>query len=149
MRPRGKNTPNSTGTSTRAQTAYSLLPPARSRRARGASPGEKAAPPGRWGWSPTRCVSANHSALLTWLNVKGLSHGRATELSADFLKALVSRSGSYRRRARTATALRPDYEAVRERLVKEEVLHCDELWWPLGKKKGVVVTVQGRPGCLM
>ena len=50
---------------------------------------------------------------------------------------------------RTATALRPDYEAVRERLVKEEVIHCDELWWPLGEKKGVVVTVQGRTGCLM
>ena len=50
---------------------------------------------------------------------------------------------------RTATALRPDYEAVRERLVKEEILHCDELWWPLGKKKGVVVAAQGRTGCLM
>ena len=31
-------------------------------------------------------VSANHSALLTWLNVKGLSHGGAAELSAAFLK---------------------------------------------------------------
>ena len=82
----------------------------------------------------------------------GITHkiyGGTAELSSDFLKAPVSRSGSYRRKVRTATALRPDYEAVRERLVKEEVLHCDELWWPLGKKKGVVVTVQGRTGCLM
>ena len=101
------------------------------------------------GVAPNARVSANHSVLLAWLNVKGLSHGRIAELSADFLKAPVSRSGSHRRKVRTATALRPDYEAVRERLVKEEVLHCDELWWPLGEKKGVVVTVQGRTGCLM
>ena len=101
------------------------------------------------GVAPNARVSANHSALLAWLNVKGLSHGGTAELSSDFLKAPVSRSGSYRRKVRTATALRPDYEAVRERLVKEEVLHCDELWWPLGKKKGVVVAVQGRTGCLM
>ena len=101
------------------------------------------------GVAPNARVSANHSALLAWLNAKGLSHGRTAELSADFLKAPVSRSGSYRRKVRTATALRPDYEAVRERFVKEEVLHCDELWWPLGEKKGVVVTVQGRTGRLM
>ena len=101
------------------------------------------------GVAPNARVSANHLALLAWLNVKGLSHGGTAELSSDFLKAPVSRSGSYRREVRTATALRPDYEAVRERLVKEEVLHCDELWWPLGEKKGVVVTVQGRTGCLM
>ena len=101
------------------------------------------------GVAPNARVSANHSALLAWLNVKGLSHGRTAELSADFLKAPVSRSGSYRRKVRTATALRPDYEAVRERLVKEEVLHCDELWWPLGEKRGVVVTVQSRTDCLM
>ena len=101
------------------------------------------------GVAPNARVSANHSALLAWLNVKGLSHGRTSELSSDFLKAPVSRSGSYRRKVRTATALRPDYEAVRERLVKEEIFHCDELWWPLGEKKGVVVTVQGRTGCLM
>ena len=82
------------------------------------------------GVAPNARVSANHSALLAWLNVKSLSHGRAAELSSDFLKAPVSRSGSYRRKVRTATALRPDYEAVRERLVKEEVLHCDELWCP-------------------
>ena len=80
------------------------------------------------GVAPNARVSANHSALLAWLNVKGLSHGGTAELSSDFLKAPVSRSGSYRRKVRTATALRPDYEAVRERLVKEEVLHCDELW---------------------
>ena len=101
------------------------------------------------GVAPNARVSANHSALLAWLNVKGLSHGRTAELSSDFLKAPVSCSGSHRRKVRTATALRPDYEAVRERLVKEEVLHCDELWWPLGEKRGVVVTVQGKTGCLM
>ena len=102
------------------------------------------------GVAPNARVSANHPALLAWLNVKGLSHGGGgAELSADFLKAPASRSGSYRRKARTARALRPDYEAVRERLVKEEVLHCDGLWWPLEEKREVVVTVQGRSGCLM
>ena len=101
------------------------------------------------GVAPGARVSANHTALLTWLNVKGLSHGWAAELSSDFLKAPVSRSGSYRRKVGVARALRPDYEAVRERLAKETVLHCDELRWPLGKSKGVVVAVQGRSGCLM
>ena len=38
------------------------------------------------GVAPNARVSANHSALLAWLNVKGLSHGRTAELSADFLK---------------------------------------------------------------
>ena len=38
------------------------------------------------GVAPNARVSANHSALLAWLNVKGLSHGRTAELSSDFLK---------------------------------------------------------------
>ena len=38
------------------------------------------------GMAPNARVSANHSALLAWLNVKGLSHGGTAELSADFLK---------------------------------------------------------------
>ena len=101
------------------------------------------------GVAPNAHVSANHLALLAWLNVKGLSHGGTAELSSDFLKAPVSRSGSHRKKVRAARTLRPDYEAVREGLMKEEVLHCDELWWPLGEKKGVVVTVQGGTSCLM
>ena len=38
------------------------------------------------GVAPNARVSASHSALLAWLNVRGLSHGRTAELSSDFLK---------------------------------------------------------------
>ena len=33
--------------------------------------------------------------------------------------------------------------------MKEPVLNCDELWWPLGKTKGVVLTALGKDACLM
>ena len=33
--------------------------------------------------------------------------------------------------------------------MKEPILNCDELWWPLGKTKGVVITALGKDACLM
>ncbi len=80
-------------------------------------------------------VPVNHPAHPARLNVRGLSHGRTAGPGPDFPRAPVSRSGPSRGKVRTATALRPDYGAVRERLVRE-ILHCGECGGRRGKAGG-------------
>ena len=98
---------------------------------------------------PYARTSANYDAFSTYLNVNGLSHGKIANTSCDVLKYNTSSSSSYRTKIRTSKALEPDHASIRKKIMEEPVLNCDELWWPLGKTKGVVITALGRDSCLM
>ena len=98
---------------------------------------------------PHARTSANYDAGLTHLNVNGMSHGKIANTSCDVLKYNISPSGSYRNKIRTSRALKPDHDSIKKKIMEEPVLNCDELWWPLGKTKGVVITALGRDSCLM
>ena len=98
---------------------------------------------------PNARTSSNHDALLTHLNVNGLSHAKTAQTSCDALKHDISASSSYRSKIRTSRMLKPDHDLIREKMMEEPVLNCDELWWPLGKTKGVVITALGKDACLM
>ena len=98
---------------------------------------------------PNARTSANYDALLAHFNVNGLSHGKIAQTSYDALKYNISPSGSYRSKIRTSRALEPDHASIRKKIMEEPVLNCDELWWPLGKTKGVVLTALGKDACLM
>ena len=101
------------------------------------------------GVMPNARTSANYDALLAHFNVNGLSHGKIANTSCDVLKYNISPSGSYRSKIRTSKALEPDHDSIKKKIMKESVLNCDELWWPLGKTKGVVLTALGKDACLM
>ena len=101
------------------------------------------------GVMPNARTSSNHDALLTHLNVNGLSHAKIAQTSCDALKHDISASSSYRSKIRTSKALEPDHASIKKKIMKEPVLNCDELWWPLGKTKGVVLTALGKDACLM
>ena len=45
--------------------------------------------------------------------------------------------------------MEPDHDSIKKKIMVEPVLNCDELWWPLGKTKGVVLTALGKDACLM
>ena len=94
-------------------------------------------------------TSANYDAFSTYLNVNGLSHGKIANTSCDVLKRNTSSSSSYRTKIRTSKALESDHNSIKKKIMKEPVLNCDELWWPLGKTKGVVLTALGKDACLM
>ena len=98
---------------------------------------------------PNARTSSNHDALLTHLNVNGLSHAKTAQTSCDALKHNISASSSYRGKIRTSKMLEPDHDSIRKKIIQEPVLNCDELWWPLGKTKGVVITALGKDACLM
>ena len=98
---------------------------------------------------PNARTSSNHDALLTHLNVNGLSHAKTAQTSCDALKHNISASSSYRGKIRTSKMLEPDHDSIRKKIIQEPVLNCDELWWPLGKTKRVVITALGRDACLM
>ena len=99
--------------------------------------------------APHARTSANYDALLAHFNVNGLSHGKIANTSCDVLKRSISPSGSYRSKIRTSRALEPDHASIKKKIMEEPVLNCDELWWPLGKTKGVVITALGKDSCLM
>ena len=98
---------------------------------------------------PNARTSSNHDALLAHLNVNGLSHAKIADTSCDVLKHEISASSSYRSKIRTGKMLEQDHNLIREKIMGEPVLNCDELWWPLGKTKGVVITALGKDACLM
>ena len=98
---------------------------------------------------PHARTSANYDAFLAHFNVNGLSHGKIANTSCDVLKYNISPSGSYRSKIRTSKALESDHDSIKKKIMKEPVLNCDELWWPLGKTKGVVLTALGKDACLM
>ena len=99
--------------------------------------------------APHARTSANYDAFLAHFNVNGLSHGKIANTSCDVLKYNISPSGSYRSKIRTSRALKPDHDSIKKKIMEEPVLNCDELWWPLGKTKGVVITALGKDSCLM
>ena len=101
------------------------------------------------GVMPNARTSANYDAFSTYLNVNGLSHGKIANTSCDVLKRNTSSSSSYRTKIRTSKALESDHNSIKKKIMKEPVLNCDELWWPLGKTKGVVLTALGKDACLM
>ena len=101
------------------------------------------------GVMPNARTSANYDAFSTYLNVNGLSHGKIANTSCDVLKRNTSSSSSYRTKIRTSKALEPDHASIKKKIMEEPVLNCDELWWPLGKTKGVVITALGKDACLM
>ena len=98
---------------------------------------------------PHARTSAGYDALLAHFNVNGLSHGKIANTSWDVLKYNISPSGSYRSKIRTSRALESDHDSIKKKIMVEPVLNCDELWWPLGKTKGVVLTALGKDACLM
>ena len=98
---------------------------------------------------PNTRTSSNHDALLTHLNVNGLSHAKTAQTSCDVLKHNISPSSSYRSKIRTSKMLEPDHDSISKKILEEPVLNCDELWWPLGKTKRAVLTTLGKDACLM
>ena len=98
---------------------------------------------------PHARTSANYDALLAHFNINGLSHGKIANTSGDALKYNISPSSSYRSKIRTSRVLESDHCSIKKKIIKEPILNCDELWWPLGKTKGVVITALGRDSCLM
>ena len=101
------------------------------------------------GVMPNARTSANYDALLAHFNVNGLSHGKIANTSCDVLKHNTSSSSSYRTKIRTCKVLEPDHGSIKKNIMEEPVLNCDELWWPFGKTKGVVLTALGKDVCLM
>ena len=101
------------------------------------------------GVMPNARTSANYDAFLAHFNVNGLSHGKIANTSCDVLKYNISPSSSYRSKIRTSKVLEPDHDSIKKKIMKEPILNCDELWWPLGKTKGVVITALGKDACLM
>ena len=99
--------------------------------------------------APHARTSANYDAFLAHFNVNGLSHGKIANTSCDVLKYNISPSSSYRSKIRTSKVLESDHDSIKKKIMKEPVLNCDELWWPLGKTKGVVITALGKDSCLM
>ena len=108
------------------------------------------------GVMPNAHTSANYDALLTHLNLNGLSHAKIAQTSCDVLKYGISASGSYRTKIHMSKTLESDHDSIRENILNEPCIHCDEpcihcdeLWWPIGKTKGVVITALGKDACLM
>ena len=76
---------------------------------------------------PNARTSSNHDALLTHLNVNGLSHAKTAQTSCDALKHNISASSSYRGKIRTSKMLEPDHDSIKKKIMEEPVLNCDEL----------------------
>ena len=98
---------------------------------------------------PYARTSSNHTALMTHLNINGISHGRAAETSCDALNVKTSRSSAYRSKISTGKRLAPEHRSIRKGILAEDNLGCDELWWPVGDAKGFVLTALGKNSCLM
>ena len=97
--------------------------------------------------APHARTLANYDAFLAHLSVNGLSRGKIVQTRYDALKYDISPSGSYRNKVRTSRALESDHGSIKKKIIEERVLNCDELWWPLGKTKGVVITALGMDSC--
>ena len=95
-------------------------------------------------------TTANYGALMTHLNIRGgVSQGKLATISCDALKRKTSRSSMYRSKTGISGTPVPDYELIRKMILKEPNLHVDELWWPIGKRKGMVLVALGKHVCMM
>ena len=61
----------------------------------------------------------------------------------------MSRSSSYRKKIRAGKNTAPFHEHVKEDILNEPNLFCDEMHWPMGEESnGMVINVQGDKICL-
>ena len=101
------------------------------------------------GVSKNARVSDNYSALATWMHLNGLSHGKVTEFLEDVAKDKTSRTWSYRNKIKTARTLEPEYNAMKQEILSEPYLACDEVWWKIpGENGGKVMVALGKGICL-
>lgn len=101
------------------------------------------------GVEPYARTSSNLGAAVVTLNMHGLSHGKAAKFSTDVFKTKISRSWSHRNKMRVARRLTPERDEIKRKIQKEPCLNCDEFYWPVGKKNGMVMGTLGRDKCLM
>ena len=93
--------------------------------------------------------SAGFDADVVCHNMDGISHGRIANRAKDVLGEKMSRSSSYRKKIRAAKNMAPFHEQVKEDILKEPCLFCDEMHWTVGEESsGMVINVQGTKTCL-
>ena len=61
----------------------------------------------------------------------------------------MSASSSYRRKLAMAKELAPQRDAIRDDILRESYLQCDELWWAMGAKPGYGLVALSRNACLI
>ena len=102
------------------------------------------------GVAPNARVSANCGALAVDLHIKGLSHGKVAEICGNILKGgRTSCSWSYRNKQAASKKLEPEHDKIREDILKEPYLRCDESHWPIGRARGVALLARGENACLI
>ena len=79
--------------------------------------------------------SANHPAAMTSLNLLGLSHAKAAAHCNDTMKVNVSRATAYRDKISHAKSQKPRHDAIKEEILKEDSLGCDEIHWQTPKEE--------------
>ena len=95
-------------------------------------------------------VSANTSAIATFLNLNGLSHGKVSVFCRDVLKNDTSRSWSYRNKISASRRLASEHRDIERKILDEPSLQCDELWWNIPGCNGAKVMVaRGKDYCLV
>ena len=93
--------------------------------------------------------SSSHTAAIASLNLSGMSHGRTAEHSKDIMGVGISRAAAYRDKMSLAKKCAPMRDSIREDILKEQNLRCDEFWWPINGKQGYVLVALGKNSCLM
>ena len=94
-------------------------------------------------------VSSNVSAVATGLNLDGLSFGKVAEYCDDALKQDISRSWAYRTKIRAGRRMAPEYRTIKQDILSEPYLACDEMWWKVPGSNGAKIMVaRGAEHCL-
>ena len=95
-------------------------------------------------------VSANTSAIATFLNLDGLPHGKVSKFCRDVLKNGTSRSWSYRNKISTSSRLILEHRDIEKKILDEPYLQCDKLWWKIpGCNGSKVMVARGKDYCLV
>ena len=79
--------------------------------------------------------SINHSAATTSLNLQGLSHAKAAAHCKDTMKIDVSRATAYRDKISHSKTQKPRHDEIKEEILQEESLGCDEVHWAVPKEE--------------
>ena len=94
-------------------------------------------------------VSANFSAIPTYLNMAGLSLGKVTNFCNDALEGDISRPWTYRNKISTSRRLAPEHLHISKQILHEPYLQNDEIWWKIPGVNGAKVMVaRGNKLCL-
>ena len=99
------------------------------------------------GVAPNARVSSNCLAIAASLNMSDLSHGKGARFCTDAIGVRMSPSWSYRNKISVSERLARERDAIRRDVLKEPYLTCDELHWPLKKKRGYVLAALGDKCC--